>query len=286
MNNEYRFLNSLCHRLKGSNESLLAPKPLGIIRIGDKNGLIMEYLYGNNLDLLIIRSLFSYRPKDIKIFYDLGRVLRKFHETNLSMLRQYSHAKSKSEMRSQVNKLGNLLRTIHFIDDPTYFALKEYIDSLSIDDELFKEVTVHGEFYYTHIKISEEKFAFFDFHRACRGPSYYDLASFVISLYLSTISMPFRLKSFLKIINPFLMGYYGKKYSISVVESFRISTVYVTMLNIFEMLNDLRYSSIFPKMVLVIKLKRLKKLLKCLPSEIEFCNIFRSHYNKRVLSSH
>jgi hypothetical protein len=139
------------------------------------------------------------------------------------------------------------------------------IKSLNFAEALFNLVSLHGEMYFTHVLLCKDgTIVFVDFHNMQKGPVYYDLAMFAISLYGSTLFMPWSPVRLLPLIKAFLMGYFGKNLNHKLYKTFALAQLYIILKEIWNYMKalDSKESILKVKLPSVIKIKRLKKALK------------------------
>jgi len=259
--NEGMYEYNLLMEISSSNSQRFSvPKPLSIIRIHGKTLLFMERVSGRSLDSYIFKALLTRDLKVLRTFYRLGAALREFHELNLNGLRECQLPSSSSQVKTEI--ISNITRSSIF--DHKLISLIDSKDAY-VSDKIFSEVTMHGEFYFTHILISSknDKFIFFDFHKSCKGPAYFDLAMFAVSLYVSLPLFIFPIKSFSPLVEAFLKGYYRENYDIKLLNSFKLALLYVALREIQECSKILRTKqSRITKLITLLKMQRLRNILK------------------------
>ncbi|MCR8487092.1 MAG: aminoglycoside phosphotransferase family protein, partial [Crenarchaeota archaeon] len=178
---EYSVLKRIA---KSKPETFIVPKVFKIIRDSNRTLLIMERLEG--IPLMRLASPLHRESEALKVFHGLGEALRELHSLNIEGLRNLSLPLSTSEITFEISRLSQKLVSSKMLD----YKIKETILKITkktnqVKNEIFARVNLHGEFYFTHVILSKGKYAFFDFHDACKGPCYFDLAKFTGSLYVS-----------------------------------------------------------------------------------------------------
>ncbi|MEM3980792.1 MAG: phosphotransferase, partial [Ignisphaera sp.] len=202
--------------------------------------------------------------KALEIFNGLGRALRELHYSPLRGLRNGFFPDSHQKIRLEISSTSRKLAALHVLNNKLMNTIHDAVEETSsIDDEIFANVNLHGEFYFTHIILSEGKYAFLDFHNACKGPAYFDLAMLSISLYVS-ITLPYlnplRLTP---LISTFLAGYYGKRLNKEMIKSIKLAELYVALREILTQSKALYdNSSLINKLPITLKINRLKTAIK------------------------
>ncbi|MEM4489499.1 MAG: aminoglycoside phosphotransferase family protein [Desulfurococcaceae archaeon] len=226
--------------------------------------MIMERIKGTSLDNYIVKYLLFGEDKALEVFNGLGRALRELHYSPLKDLRNGFFPNSHQKIRLEISNTSRKLAALHVLNNRLMNTIHDAVEETSsIDDEIFANVNLHGEFYFTHIILSEGKYAFLDFHNACKGPAYFDLAMLSVSLYVS-ITLPYlnplRLTP---LISTFLTGYYGKRLNEEMIKSIKLAELYVALREILTYSRTLYgNSSLINKLLIALKIKRLKTAIK------------------------
>ncbi|MCX8169905.1 MAG: hypothetical protein N3D72_02330, partial [Candidatus Methanomethyliaceae archaeon] len=202
---EYSILEKIA---KTCSTNFLVPKAFKIIVGSNDSFIIMERIKGIPLRKYIINYLL-YGKNDVpKMFNNLGKVLRELHYSPLEGLRTCNFPNSCEEIKLEISKLSEKLVTSHILDSELKKAILTSIKGISkMNDEIFTNVNLHGEFYFTHIILSKSKYVFLDFHNACNGPSYFDIAMLSTSLNVSLTLPLLTLRQLTPLIHAFLNGY-------------------------------------------------------------------------------
>lgn len=225
--------------------------------------IIMERIKGSYLKNYIVNYLLLRENKALEVFTDLGSALREFHRSPLEGLHPCSLPNSCRKVKLEISMLSERLATSHIISNELKKAILDYIGRINnMDDEIFGCVNLHGEFYFTHIILSKDKFVFVDFHDACRGPAYFDLAMLSTSLYVS-LTLPFYTpRQLAPLINAFLKGYCRKCLNNKMFELIKLGELYVILREILKYSRALQTSSFMNKLLATLKIKRLKTAIE------------------------
>ncbi|MEM2294523.1 MAG: aminoglycoside phosphotransferase family protein [Nitrososphaerota archaeon] len=244
--------------------SFRVPKVFKVYRDSSGFLIIMEKVKGTPLENYIVRYLLFEENRALKVFNGLGKALRELHYSPLKGLRKGFFPNSYQEIKLEIFNISRRLVALHVLSKKLMNTILDAVEETSsIDDEIFAEVNLHGEFYFTHIILSEGKYVFLDFHNACKGPAYFDLAMLSISLYVS-ITLPYlnplRLTP---LISTFLTGYYGKRLNEEMIKSIKLAELYVALREILTYSKALYdNSSLINKLSITLKIKRLKTAIK------------------------
>ncbi len=153
--------------------------------------MIMERIKGAPLENYIVKYLLFEEYKALKVFNGLGGALRELHYSPLEGLHNGFFPNSYQEIRLEISNMSRKLAALRVLSNKLMNTILNVVEEISVmGDEIFTHVILHGEFYFTHIILSKGKYVFLDFHNACKGPSYFDLAMLSTSLYAS-IMLPF-----------------------------------------------------------------------------------------------
>jgi len=247
---EYAILDEIT---RASPQRFVVPKPVDLISGNNSTMLVMENIQGERLDSVILRYIIFRDSGALRILALCGRALRELHKIDLHRLKSYSMPLCYSKISDAIE---NSIRRPNIIEVHNT-GLTHMIDWNSLDDrELMENVNLHGENYFTHITMSRGKPVFFDFHEACRGPAFYDLANFDISLYTSLLFRASSLPKLRELASAYWQGYLGRTPS---RESMIAAEAYVTLREIEKMIT--KRNSIQIRIVNSIKAKRLLDLL-------------------------
>jgi hypothetical protein len=239
------------------------PKIFKLLKTQSYSALIMEHIVGHRLDDYILDFLLYGNSDAVKIFYQLGKAVRELHIMNLDGLRNSSLPQSCSELKNEIVELSKRLVTWRTIDHKLFNTILNYLEKVDLTYEIFLSVSLHGELYLTHILVQDGKLILLDFHNAMRGPSYFDLAMFSISLYDSLAFAFCNLKRFTILIEAFLAGYYGKSLNSVIIRSLKLAELYIALREILKYTKTLyTESSLVIRLILMIKIRRLKKAIK------------------------
>jgi Ser/Thr protein kinase RdoA (MazF antagonist) len=231
----------------------------------------MEYVAGRRLDNYILDFLLYNNLDAVRIFYWLGKAVRELHNLDIGGLRNSFFPLSRFELKDEIVKLSKKLVALKIIDDNILGAISGILKKVDIADEIFFNVNLHGEFYFTHILVQDNRIILLDFHNAQRGPSYFDLAMLSTSLYVSLAFPSKTLKRFTPLIEAFLRGYYGKDLNAEIIKSIKLAELYVVLREILVYARALyNEDSLITRFLTILKIRRLKAAIKkvILPSLI------------------
>ena len=202
--------------------------------------------------------------KVIEIFHVIGRALKELHNLNLEGLQKSNLPSSLLLLKIEILELSKILAKSNILDYALNKMIMDAVEKIDhIDDKIFTTVNLHGEFYFTHIILSREKCVFLDFHNACKGPSYFDIAMLSTSLYVS-LTLPFRTPKQLEpLIGAFLTGYYRKDLDTEIISSIKLAERYVTLREILLYARNLNNKNLpIINFLTTLKIKRLKTAIK------------------------
>jgi tRNA A-37 threonylcarbamoyl transferase component Bud32 len=239
------------------------PRVFKFFKTQNYNALIMEYIAGRHLDNYILDFLLRGNSDTVKIFYRLGEAVKELHNMNLNDLRNSPFPSSYSELKREITKLSRSLVARKLINNKLFNIISCSLEKIDLTNEFFLPVSLHGELYFTHILVRDGKFVFLDFHNAQKGPSYFDLATLNISLYVSLTFSYHSPKKFTPLIEAFLKGYYGKALSSEIIKSMKLLELYVALREILTYARDLcAESSPTIGLINTLKIRRLKTTIK------------------------
>jgi len=226
-----------------NSQTFTVPKPLKLIEKPTQSILVMEHIKGHELQFYIDRFLLFKDMSTLQTINSLGNAFREFHSLSLNGLRDSTLPTTDTELRAEIASLS---------DEIFYPSI---LNNLKLDRKLFSIVSLHGELYFSHIMRSDRKWVFFDLHKACRGPAFYDLATFSVSLFGSLLLPTKSTVNLEPLVRASLCGYFGKGVELG---SIKLAELYVVL----RILNDMRcdLSSPMDKLVIWLKTKRLKKI--------------------------
>jgi len=253
---------SVLKRIAESNpETFIVPKVFKIIRDSNRTLLIMERLEG--IPLMRFASPLHRESKALKVFHGLGEALRELHSLNMEGLRNLSLPLSTLEITFEISRLSQKLASSKMLD----YKIKETILKITkeinqVKNEIFASVNLHGEFYFTHVILSKGKYAFFDFHEACKGPCYFDLAKFTGSLYVSLSLQIQTMKQLATLSDAFLSGYFGKYFDDNLIRSIKLAELYMYLKAIWNLRFSYRKSSPPVTFIVIQKIRRLKTAIE------------------------
>jgi hypothetical protein len=239
------------------------PRVFKLLKTQSRSTLIMEYVAGHRLDNYILDFLLRGNSDAFKIFYWLGKAVRELHNLDIGGLRNSFFPLSRFELKDEIVKLSKKLVALKIIDDNILGVISGILKKVDIADEIFFNVNLHGEFYFTHILVQDNTVILLDFHNAQRGPSYFDLAMLSTSLYVSLVFPSKTLKRFTPLIEAFLRGYYGKDLNAEIIKSIKLAELYVILREILAYARALYVEdSLVTRFLTILKIKRLKAAIK------------------------
>jgi len=205
----------------------------GVFRITHTDNscaITMEFVKGIPLQNFIEKFILYSDLSTIKIFFRLGKALKELHSLNLEGLHPCAYPSSLKALKLGVVKLAEISMETGILGIPLGEEILDAINRVNyIDERIFTPSNIHGEFYFTHVVTSGDKLVFFDFHNTCRGPSYFDIAMFITSLYVS-LTLPYRTPRQLEpLIKALLLGYYGEGLTDEALHSVKVAELYVAL---------------------------------------------------------
>ncbi|MEM2352414.1 MAG: aminoglycoside phosphotransferase family protein [Thermoproteota archaeon] len=241
----------------------LVPKVFKMSTGSGHSSIVMERIEGNPLQNFIMNFLLFKESEALKILNGLGKALRELHYINLKGLHNGVFPNSLRKIKLEIFNLSRTLGALNVLDHKFRDKILNIIEGVNhINDEIFANVNLHGEFYFTHILLSKNKYVFFDFHNTCKGPSYFDLAMLSISLYAS-ITLPFYTpRQLTPLIHAFLTGYYGERLSDKMFKSIELTELYVNLREILTYARDLHGPLSINKLLAMLKIRRLKTAIE------------------------
>ncbi len=224
--------------------------------------IIMEYVPGHNLDNYILDYLLRENMNITKIFYKIGKALREFHNLKLNNLKNSSLPATELDLKSEITKLSKDLVEAGLINEKLFDEIFSAIKKVRVDDKIFTKVNLHGEFYFTHVMLHNGEIVFVDLHNVQRGPLYFDVAMFNISLYSSLMFLPWKPKDFIPLIRAFLLGYLGWNDDYF-IKSLSLAELYIILREILKHGCVLYVEGSLIKLLLnMLKLKRFRSTIK------------------------
>jgi hypothetical protein len=209
--------------------------------------------------------LFSHNFDVLGIFNRIGKALRELHQLPLTGLKSSELPSSNKIFIKELKMLIDNSMKLRLFNAEEYHFIIHAIESLEIVEEFFATANLHGEMYFTHILLQRDgSMVFVDFHNVQKGPLYYDLAMFAISLYSSILFMPWSPKRLAPLMKAFLTGYFGKHLNTRSIKSFAAVQLYVILRESQKYLemSDSRESVIKVAIPSKIKMKRLRRALR------------------------
>jgi hypothetical protein len=242
------------------------PKVFKLIALPNERGaIVMEYIPGKSLDTNILAFLLTRDFNVVGIFNRIGKALHELHQLPLTGLKSSELPSSNKIFIRELKMLIDNGMKLGLFNSEEYRSIVYAIGSLEIVEEFFVTVNLHGEMYFTHILLQRDgSIVFVDFHNMQKGPLYYDLAMFAISLYGSILFIPWSPKRFTPLIKAFLIGYFGKSLNSRYIKSFAAVQLYVILreLQRYLEMSSSREPAIKVVIPSKIKLKRLRKALR------------------------
>lgn len=219
--------------------SFRVPKAYTLFEKGTRAVIIMERVTATPLQPFINRYLVSKEEHALQLFYSLGQSLKEFHDLSLEGLSRPLVPSTQAALQRDINKLWR--------DDPFEKACDRIFLS-ELDSRLFRTATLHGEAYFTHFLFSKEtkKFIVFDLHDMCKGPAFFDLATFTVSLYMSLLLLPLSPKKLISLRNTFLAGYFDEDPPLT---SLKLAELYILLRELYKLLRIAERSDSFKSVV-------------------------------------
>jgi hypothetical protein len=242
------------------------PKVFRLTMLPNKRvAIVMEYIHGRLLDIAILAFLFNHNFEVLGIFNRIGKALRELHQLPLTGLKSSELPSSNKIFIKELKMLIDNGMKLRLFNAGEYHFIIHVIESLEIVEEFFTTTNLHGEMYFTHILLQRDgSMVFVDFHNVQKGPLYYDLAMFAISLYSSILFMPWNPKRLAPLMKAFLTGYFRKHLNTRYIKSFAVVQLYAILRELQKYLemSSSRESVIKVAIPSKIKMKRLRRALK------------------------
>ena len=243
---EARYEYEILKQLRDANpKTFTVPQPLKLVEGNKQTTLVMERVKGSEIQFFLNRFFLFGDKSVLRLFNSLGNSLLELNSLELKNIKSSNLPTCYNKLRGEVTKLA------------TKNVYESILDRYNLDRKFFDCVTLHGEFYFSHILLSKGKFVFLDFHNSCSGPAFYDLATFIVSLH-SSLLLPFAsTKNIESIMKACLEGYLKRKIQ---VDSFKVAELYITL----QVLSDIiskRYTT-KDNLVESLKKRKLKKMLE------------------------
>ena len=238
------------------------PNAIRLVKGQSVGAIIMEYIPGYNLDNYILDYLLRRNMNITKIFYKIGKALREFHNLKLNDLKNSSLPTTDLDLKSEIAKLSKDLVEVGLINEELFDEILSAIKKVRVDDKIFARVNLHGEFYFTHVMLHNGEIVFIDLHNAQKGPLYFDLAMFNISLYSSLMFLHWNPKDFTPLTRAFLFGYLGWNDDYFIT-SLSLAELYIALREILSHAHTLRVEeSLVRSIPSLFKIKRFKSIIK------------------------
>lgn len=237
------------------------PNAIRLVKGQSVGAIIMEYIPGYNLDNYILDYLLRENINITKIFYKTGKALREFHNLKLNDLKYSSLPATDLDLKSEIVKLSKDLVEAGLINEELFDEIFSAIKKVRVYDKIFTKVNLHGEFYFTHIILHNGEIVFIDLHNAQKGPLYFDLAMFNISLYSSLMFSLFSPKDLIPLARAFLLGYLGWNDDYFIM-SLSLAELYIALREILSHVHALYTEKSFIRSLLIVfKIRRLKSVI-------------------------
>jgi len=238
------------------------PNAIGLMKGQGVGAIIMEYIPGHNLDNYILDYLLRRNMNITKIFYKIGKALREFHNLKLNYLKNSSLPVTELDLKSKITKLSKDLVEVGLINEELFDEIFSAIKKVRVDDKIFTRVNLHGEFYFTHIMLHNGEIVFIDLHNVQRGPLYFDVAMFNISLYSSLMFLLWKPKDIIPLTRAFLLGYLGQNDNYFIM-SLSLAELYIALREILSHVHMLRVEeSLVRSIPSLFKIERFKSIIK------------------------
>jgi hypothetical protein len=237
------------------------PNAIRLVKGQSVGAIIMEYIPGYNLDNYILDYLLRENINITKIFYKTGKALREFHNLKLNDLKYSSLPATDLDLKSEIVKLSKDLVEAGLINEELFDEIFSAIKKVRVYDKIFTKVNLHGEFYFAHIILHNGEIVFIDLHNAQKGPLYFDLAMFNISLYSSLMFSLFSPKDLIPLARAFLLGYLGWNDDYFIM-SLSLAELYIALREILSHVHALYTEKSFIRSLLIVfKIRRLKSVI-------------------------
>lgn len=253
---EARYEYMVLRKIRRANPATFSvPNALGLIEKQKYTILVMEFVKGRELQDYIDRFILFKDRSVLWIFNSLGAALKELHNLGIDGLRDADFPMSGSEIREEIKKLSEKVVSFRVLSADYISTL----NSFNLDRKLFESANLFVECYYPHIMVSNRKLVFLDFHEACRGPVFYDLAAFNVSLYGSLL-LPTRSITHLKpLIETFLDGYFKREIPF---ESLKVTELYVILYTLNNLMPDSH--TLKNRFITSLKTEKLRKIVEAL----------------------
>ena len=238
------------------------PNAIRLVKGQGVGAIIMEYIPGHNLDNYVLDYLLRENMNITKIFYKIGKALREFHNLKLNYLKNSSLPATDLDLKSEIIKLSKDLVEVGLINEELFDEIFSVIKMVRVDNKIFARVSLHGEFYFTHVMLYNGEIVFIDLHNVQKGPLYFDLAMFDISLYSSLMFLPWKPKDLIPLTRAFLLGYLGWNDDYF-IKSLSLAELYIILREILKHGYTLYVEGSLIKLLLnMLKLKRFRSTIK------------------------
>jgi len=180
----------------------------------------------------------------------------------LNDLKNSSLPVTELDLKSKITKLSKDLVEVGLINEELFDEIFSAIKKVRVDDKIFARVSLNGEFYFTHVMLHIGEIVFIDLHNAQKGPLYFDLAMFNISLYSSLMFLHWNPKVFTPLTRAFLFGYLGWNDDYFIT-SLSLAELYIALREILSHAHTLRVEeSLVRSIPSLFKIKRFKSIIK------------------------
>ncbi|MCW3995288.1 MAG: hypothetical protein NWE98_03950 [Candidatus Bathyarchaeota archaeon] len=220
----------------------------------------MEYVNGHRFDSIFLHYLINESHKSKDILNSFGVALGEFHSLTLENLPQSSFPLTPSQLKKEVILLSENLEQKEIINKNLLHRILDFTETAQVSDKIFVTVTLHGELYFTHVFVLSDKFVLFDLHNILRGPSYFDLAMFALSIRVSLAFSAFSTRKFDPLLCSFLMGYYKNHCEKKIFESIKVAEIYVALREIMS-LCYLKKIPLIVRLQNALKIQRLRHVI-------------------------
>jgi hypothetical protein len=252
---EFKVMSSIRNR---SPSKFNVPKALKVIGNPDVTAVLMERVDGVSLEKFIHEFLL-YRDSDAgSIFHNVGQALHELHKMEIDGLLNGDFPNSQAQLREATKR--HVLELIHLrvLNPSLGERILRFIRDVNLDDRLLELSSLHGEAYFTHVFLSNDRIVFLDLEQACRGSAYYDITKFLISLYSSLLfsSRSVSKLSFLR--RTFLTGYFGNHVP---EDSVKATELFMVLREACNYSNWYARPDFWRRFLVMLKLKRLSWLV-------------------------
>ncbi|HKZ95137.1 MAG TPA: phosphotransferase [Candidatus Bathyarchaeia archaeon] len=184
------------------------PQTLNLVEKGEQSAILMEYVKGNELEPSTHSFLMFGTSETLNTFFHLGHALREFHDI-IPITLHSNITTSKKSLVDSVKEMVNTLRDYGVLSPDDTSTILQVMKSVDICENVLRVVRLHGEAYFTHMRFSDNIFIFLDLEKSFEGPAYYDLATFLVSMYASVLVSKRSMQRLALLRNAFLRGYFG-----------------------------------------------------------------------------